>query len=141
MAVVEVRALGRRKKLLEDFSVPLPPPEDGGDRTLRDVIAETVRAQVAAFRKRQEDNRFLRALTAEQIEAAAEKGKVLSGGTDIEPQVVDAEGAVANALCAFEDGIYLVAVDGRQVEDLDEAVRVTDETRIAFIRLTLLAGG
>ena len=142
MAVIEVRSLGRRKKLLEDFSVPLAPLDGGGsERTLRDVITQTIRRQVATFRDRQEANRFLRSLTEREIADAAERGKVISGSSDLEPQAVDEDAAVDNALCAFMDGIYLVAVDGQQVEDLDAVVRLEDDSRIAFIRLTLLAGG
>lgn len=142
MPVVEVRALGRKKWLLDDFSVPLPPGEGGdGGRTLRDVITGVVAGEVAAFRERQEAGRFLKALSPAEIDAAAETGKVISGDRDIAPQAVDEGEAVANALTAFEDGIYMVVIDGARVTGLDDEVRLADDSRITFLRLTLLAGG
>ena len=62
------------------------------------------------------------------------------GGRNLD-QEVDEEQAVAAALQAFEDGIYLVAVDGRELRDLDQAVYLTQDSRVTFIRLALLAGG
>ena len=141
MAIVDVRALGRRKKLMDDFSVPLPPGNGSDSRRLRDVIEGIVRTEVAAFRQRQEARRFLRALSPAEIDAAAAKGKVDSGGSERELQAVDVDEAIANALLAFEDGIYFVIIDGTQIESLDTEVRVVDDSRISFLRLTLLAGG
>ena len=141
MAIVDVRALGRRKKLMDDFSVPLPPGNGSDSRRLRDVIEGIVHTEVAAFRQRQEASRFLRALSPAEIDAAAAKGKVDSGGSERELQAVDVDEAIANALLAFEDGIYFVIIDGTQIESLDTEVRVVDDSRISFLRLTLLAGG
>ena len=141
MATIDVRAAGRRRKLMDDFSVPIPPPDPGAPRLLRHLIEQVVRLEVAAFRDRQQANRFLRALSAAEIEAAAERGKVDSGGTDLEPQTVDDEEAVAVALEAFADGVYFVVIDGEQATDLDAEVHVQDDSRITFLRLTMLAGG
>ena len=141
MAIIDVRSVGRRKQLMDDFSVPLPPSDGDGGRLLRDIIEQIVRSEVAAFEERQRSGQFLTALTSKEIHDAAARGKVVSGGTDIEPQQVDVEHAVANALQSFCDGIYLVVIDGDQVEDLDAEVRVRDDSRITFLRLTLLAGG
>lgn len=141
MATIDVRSVGRRKRLMDDFSVPLPPDDGDSGRLLRDVIEQIVRSEVAAFAERQRSDQFLRALTSKEINDAAARGKVVSGGTDVEPQQVDIEHAVANALQSFSDGIYLVVIDGDQVEDLDAEVHVRDDSRITFLRLTLLAGG
>ena len=141
MPTVDVRALGRRKKLMDDFSVPLPPGEGDQSRTLRDLIEQVVRSEVASFRQRQEENKFLRVLSSAQIADAAERGKVLSGGSEVEPQAVDEEDAIAVALQAFEDGIYYVVIDGQQITTLDAEVRATEDSRVTFLRLTLLAGG
>jgi hypothetical protein len=95
---------------------------------------------VAAFRDRREERRIARVLSAAEIAEGAARGKVDIGGRGVS-QEVDDEQAVAAALQAFEDGIYLVAVDSRQVGDLDQAVYITPDSRITFIRLALLAGG
>ncbi len=143
--VISTKALGRRKNLLEDFSTPIPPAEpgdDGGDGglTLRDLIERVVVEQVKLFRERQQNRKFIRALTEQQIEEGAAKGKIEMGGRDLDQQV-DTDHAIGNALQAFEDGIYLVSIDGRRYRELDEQVYLQPGSHVTFIRLVLLAGG
>lgn len=141
---VEAKALGSKKKLFADFSVPLPPDwiDEGGDGgvTLADVIERVVRQEVQAFRKRQSDRQFIRVLTASEIEIAAERGKVTMGDSEVGLQHVDEDQAVQAALVAFEDGLYLVAIDDLQYQNLDQQVFLTDDSRLTFIRLTMLSG-
>ena len=139
--VISARGLGRRRKLLDDWSIPYPPDlGEGGDRlTLRDLITRVVVAEVEAFKRRQQKRKFLRVLTERQIDAAAEKGKIDMGGRDLD-QKVDVDQAVAGALLAFDDGLYLVSVDGHQQRDLDAEVFLQPGSRVAFIRLVMLAG-
>lgn len=138
------KSLGSKKKLFEEFSIPLPPDvnagEGGDDFTLRDLIERVVRHEVAAFRKRQSDRQFVRALTATQIESAAEQGKVEMGDSEVGRQHVDVEQAVGTAWTAFEDGLYLVVIDEVQFTNLDQTVFLTKDSRITFVRLTMLTG-
>lgn len=140
--VIVGKSLGQKKKLFEDWSIPLP-PEFRGDNgvTLRQVIESVVRAEVGAFKERQQDRQLVRALTSKQIESGAAKGKIQSGGSDVPLQEVDEESAVGTALQAFEDGLYLVVIDEDEQTSLDQQVFVQDDSQIVFIRLTLLAGG
>jgi len=143
--VITGKSIGRKRPLFADWSIPLPPDwnGDGGDGgpTLRDVIERIVRVEVKAFKKRQHDRQFLRALTEREIEAAAERGKIKMGGSEVGIQDVDEDSAVATALLAFEDGIYLVVIDDVEQRDLDQQVFMQPDSRITFIRLTLLSGG
>lgn len=140
------KSLGSRRKLFEDFSIPLPPDwrDDsgggGGGVTLRDVIERVVRDEVRAFQKRQTDRQLVKALTSKEIETAAEKGKIEMGASEVGIQKVDPEQAVETALVAFEDGLYLVVIDGNQFTDLDSAVFLNDNSQLTFVRLTLLTG-
>jgi hypothetical protein len=142
MLTIGARALGRKKPLFADWSLPLPPDLERGDGgvTLRDLIDRVVHAEVAAFRQRQEERRLFRALTAADVERGVARGKVDSGGRDLK-QTLDEEESVAVALQAFEDGLYLVIVDGREQRDLDREVRLTPDSRVTFVRLAMLAGG
>jgi hypothetical protein len=142
MLTISGKALGRKKPLFADFSVPPPGGfSEGESQTLRDLLEAIVRSEVAAFRQRQEYRQFLRVLTAREIEAGAEAGKIESGGSEVPPQEVDEEQAVAAALTAFEDGLYLVVLDGQEQRDLDAQVYLQPDSRLTFVRLTLLAGG
>jgi hypothetical protein len=141
MLLISGKALGRKKPLFADFSIPFPPDlGDGGAVSLRDLIERVVRHEVEAFKQRQEDRKLVHALTARQIEEGASRGKIDMGGRDLKQQV-DAEEAVGTALEAFEDGLYLVVVDGVEQKNLDNQVFLNPDSRIAFVRLVMLAGG
>lgn len=136
------KTLGSRKPLFADWSIPFPPEwRDEGGLTLRDLIARVVRSEVQAFRQRQEDRQVFRALTARQIAEAADKGKINSGGSEVPVQPVDEEEAAATACQAFEDGLFLVVIDGENQREIDRQIHLRPDSHIAFVRLTLLAGG
>jgi hypothetical protein len=143
MLTISGRAVGRKKPLFADWSVPFPPDlrPDGDRLTLRDLIARVVRAEVAAFKQRQQERQLFRALTEGEIAQKLLKGKVESGGSEAGKQEVDEEQAVAVALEAFADGLYLVVVDDEEQRDLDREVYLKPDSRLTFIRLTMLAGG
>jgi len=139
---VSGQALGSRRPLFADWSMPFPPEWSGeGGVTLRDLITNVVRGEVRAFRQRQEERQVFRALTARQISTAAEKGKVEMGGSEVPRQPVDEEEAVATACQAFEDGLFLVAIDGESYREIDREIHVRPESRVMFVRLAMLAGG
>jgi hypothetical protein len=142
MLTISGKALGRKKPLFADWSVLLAPELSGDGRlSLRRLIEFVVRAEVAAFRQRQGEQRLLKALTARQIAEGVERGKVEMGGRESDPQPVDEEAAVGTALQAFEDGLFLVVVDGREHRSLADSIAVGPESRVTFVRLSLLAGG
>lgn len=141
MLTIQGKALGRKKPLFADWSVPFPPNlGDGGSLTLRDLIARVVRAEVDAFKERQQQRQLLRALTASDIQQGVARGKVDAGGRAAR-QAVDEEDAVGVALQAFEDGLYLVVLDDTEQKDLDAQVFLQPDSRVTFLRLTMLAGG
>lgn len=140
--IISCKQVGRSKPLFADWAVPIPPDfgDGGGHLTLRDLIARIVRAEVTGFRKRQEERRVVRVLTSRQIADAAVKGKIVSGGSELEQQVDD-DHAEAAALQAFEDGLYMVVIDDQQARELDREVFIQPDSRVTFLRLTMLAGG
>ena len=136
------KAIGARRPLFADWSIPFPPEWSGeGGLTVRDLIDRVVRSEVQAFRQRQEDRQTFHALTARQIAVSAEKGKIEMGGTDVPVQPVDEDQAVGVACQAFEDGLFLVVIDGQDYRQLDSPLFLKADSHIAFVRLTLLAGG
>jgi hypothetical protein len=137
MLLVQGKALGRKKPLFDDFSVP---PPATGHLTLRSLLGYVVRQEVAKFKTRQAERRLLRVLTERQIEEGLAKGKVDSGGSTLD-QNVDVDAAVAAAIEAFQDGLYLVVLDEAELKDLDAPISLTEASRLTFIRLSLLAGG
>jgi hypothetical protein len=141
MLTVSAQAIGRRKPLCDPFSVPPPAGLAAGRPvTLRELLAHVVRGEVAAFKARQAERRLLKALTAAQIDEGVAAGKVSAGGSDLD-QPVDSDQAVAAAVEAFADGLFLVMLDDTEVKELDTPLPLTDDSRLMFVRLTLLAGG
>jgi hypothetical protein len=138
---LSARAVGRRKPLVPDWQVPWPPEEESGGEplTLRQLITRIVRAEVEAFEKRQQERKLVRILTEGQIAAGLDKGRVDSGGRDLH-QKVNEDDAVATALQAFEDGIYLVFLDEEEQRDLDRQVFLRPDSHLRFVRLVMLAG-
>jgi hypothetical protein len=135
------KAIGARRPLFADWSIPFPPEwSDSGGITLRDLIGRVVRAEVQAFRQRQEERTTFRALTARQISEGVERGKV-EMGSEAAPQSVDEDEAVAVACQAFEDGLYLVVIDEEDQREIDREIHLRPDSHITFVRLTLLAGG
>lgn len=136
------KAIGSRRPLFADWSIPFPPDWDSsGGVTLRDLIGQVVRGEVQKFKQRQEDRQVFRALTARQIAEGAEKGKIEMGGREVPVQPVDEAESIAVACQAFEDGIFLVVIDGEEHREIDREIHVQPDSRISFVRLTLLAGG
>lgn len=138
--LVSTRAVGKRKALLDDFGVPpLEALAGGDDFRLRDVIEHVVRHEVSQFEQRQQRRRFDRVLSEAKIASDAAQGKIDPAAKDV-PQPVDADSAVENAFQGFEDGLYLVLIDEVERRSLDEIVHLQDDSRLAFVRLTFLAG-
>jgi hypothetical protein len=141
--IVETRILGRKTRPLDGWSVPaLPETGGGGDGgvTLRDLITRIVRAEVKAFGERERARRFIRVLAEREIAEGAARGRIDPGGRPAAAESIDEDAAVAAALQGFEDGLYLVVLDGVEQRDLDAQVYPTNESRMIFLRLTFLAG-
>jgi len=140
MVTIEARAPGQRRAIPQ-WQLPVDGvAADGRPLTLRELIERVVRAEVAEFRERQQERRLVRFLSAREIGEQAERGRVDFGGRELEQEVDDDE-AVGTALESFEDGLYLVLIDGREHESLDEQVLVGQDSRVTFLRLVALAGG
>ncbi|XVJ60115.1 MAG: hypothetical protein HEQ23_12255 [Tepidisphaera sp.] len=158
MLTIVGRSVGSRKPLFADWALPLPPEwasgdggngeggdgegrGGGGGLTLAGLIERIVRHELAAFSARNERRRLDRVLSADQIEAGLEAGRVSPEGRQGLNKAPEAEEAVAAALQAFEDGLYLVVIDEMEHRDLDAQVWLTADSTIVFLKLTFLAGG
>lgn len=140
--IVETWTVAKKRRLLDRWSVPIEPEAPGGDGdavTLRDVIARIVRREVANFDRRQDARRFARMMSAHEIEVRAVSGRVDPGGHP-RGASVDEEEAVSAVIGAFEDGLMMVLLDDVEQRDLDTPILLTDDSRLAFLRLTFLPG-
>lgn len=134
------RAIGSKRPLFADWSVPLP-PDDFGDEglTLRTLIERVVAAEVRNYETRRESRKLDRVLTRAQIEQGTEKGRIAPEARE-SAGAPPVEIAFAQALQAFEDGLYLIIIDDSEQRDLEARVYLKPNSRITFVRLTFLAG-
>ena len=139
---IETRTLGRKARPLDGWAIPDPPvgrDGDGDSLTLRALITRVVRSEVAAFDRRERARRFVRVLSDTEIDEGAARGRVDPGGRPMTGPV-DVDQAVGAALQGFEDGLYLVILDGNEQRDLDREVFISPDSKLVFLRLTFLAG-
>jgi hypothetical protein len=138
---VEAKVLGRRKPLIQDWSVALPPELWASQPpSLRDLITTVVIAEVEAFHTRQAQRQLTQVLSATAIATGLAAGKVTSGEQEFQ-QMVDPQAAVDTAILGFIDGLYYVFVDDIQQEELEAPVPLKPESQVMFLRLVPLVGG
>ncbi len=141
---IEAKVLGQRRPALPASEMSLEARSDAGEtQTLRDLLTAVVTREVDAFHEREGQRRLTRVLLPEEIARGAKLGKIDLGGHDEvrDAQPVSAQEAVATALQAFEDRLYLVFVDGQQVQTLDMPVTLHEGSHVLFARLVALIGG
>lgn len=100
--------------------------------TLRELIRLRVQQEVARFNAMERDE-FHGLIQPEESE------RILNGVR--ERPLPDWEKQFAKAITAFRGNGFLVLIDGRQITDLDETIRLTAQSQITFLKLVPLVGG
>ncbi len=113
-------------------SITMP---DMPDRiTLRDLIRLRVREEVARYNLRPVE-RFHGLVQPDGAQPAP--GGFLMG----KPRRIDWEAQADIAIASFLRNGFFVLIDGRQVTELDDEIRLTGTLDVAFVKLTPLVGG
>jgi len=132
---IKLKSVGKRRPVLE--SVPYDLPE--GISTLRQLIGALVLQEVEKYNSRGLENMLVPFLTAAEISEKSAVGKI-SFGRIYSDRQADADKAVENALQCFEDGLFRVLINDREIVDLDGTLIIHDNDILTFVRLTFLAG-
>ena len=132
---VKVKALGKRKDVLPPRPYELPE----GIGSLRGLLTAFVEAEVERYNGKDPEAPLLSCLTAEEIEAQSETGKV-SFGRLWSDKKADKAKAVQTALLAFDDGLVRVLMDETELVQLDAPLCIREGAVFTFVRLTFLAG-
>ncbi|ADV50452.1 hypothetical protein Celal_3178 [Cellulophaga algicola DSM 14237] len=130
---LQLKRLGK-KKVKE---VPLTLLET--PKNLEDLLIACVKKQVEAFNKKRLEVNVVGFLSPAEIQNQAESGKVDFGDLANKDLAVVQE-AIDNVILAFKDGLFVVFVDGDEVTHLEAPLKLTDESVVAFIRMTFLVG-
>ncbi len=132
---VRVKTLGKRKDVLPPRPYELPE----GIGSLRGLLTAFAEAEVDRYNGKDPEAPLLSCLTAEEIEAQSETGKV-SFGRLWSDQKADKAKAVQTAIQAFDDGLVRVLMDETELVQLDAPLTVHEGAVFTFVRLTFLAG-
>lgn len=133
---VEVKQLGARGRRV----VPVPFEIEGNPATVSELIAATVRKCVEEYNERVRKGEVVQSpLSAREINDMAGVGRITFGICygDKEQNVGK---AVDNALLAFQDGLFCLFINGRQMTNARQAITLNEDDILTFIRLTMLAG-
>ena len=101
-------------------------------------VRELIRARV--FQEVEEYN----SKTPETFRMLVQPGeaeRTLNGFKFSKPRQVDSQAQFEKAIEAFEGNGFLVLVDDRQVDNLDDEIALHPETSVSFLKLVPLVGG
>jgi hypothetical protein len=102
--------------------------------TVRELIRSRVYQEVQDYNRRQPP--VYRGLV-QPTDAEA----TLNGYHLRQARLIDWKKQYDKAVAAFETNGFLVLIDDKQAESLDEEIVVRPDTRVSFLRLTPLVGG
>jgi hypothetical protein len=102
--------------------------------TVRELIRSRVYQEV-------QDYNLLQPQVFRGLVQPTDAENALNGYKLRKPRTIDWKQQYDKAIDAFESNGILILVDDKQVESLDEEIVVRPETRVSFLRLTLLVGG
>lgn len=132
---VNMKQAGRRGNTVEEECFAIP----GEPETLRGLLVAVTVLMVEQYNKRAENPGLLGFLTREELEDKAAAGKV-GFSVNYGGKKADQDGAVENVIQSFEDGIFRVFLNGRELTGLDEPTGIREDDSLTFVRLTMLAG-
>jgi hypothetical protein len=116
---------------------------------VRDLIYRTVQQQVDVYLKeKKEESEIIQKminrlyLSNSEIEKQAKEGAIHAPDhTKVSGESINIDKEYKKAISCFNGNIYKLLIDGETMEELDQAITLTPESKIIFIRLTPLVGG
>ena len=102
------------------------------------TVRELIRARV--FQEVENFNREQPAIFRMLVQPG-EAERTLNGFKFSKPRQVDPQAQFEKAIQAFEGNAFIVLVDDRQVETLDDEIALRPETSVSFLKLIPLVGG
>ena len=102
--------------------------------TVRELIKIRVFEEVEDYNSRQSD--LYRGLVQ-----PTEAEQTLNGYKMLKRREIDWEEQYESAVEAFQQNGFLILVNGRQVTELDDIIKILPETSVTFLKLVPLVGG
>ena len=130
---VSMKNIGSRRVKKSSFILKATPS------TYRELIEESVRSCIAAYRERAIASKNPAPLTDEEYREMSEIGK-LAFGIHYNDAEIDEGKAIATAIEAVSDGIVRVFKGDEEMPDLDATLEINEGDVFTFVRLTMLSG-
>ncbi|MCL5245034.1 hypothetical protein M4I21_04395 [Cellulophaga sp. 20_2_10] len=130
---LQLKRLGKKKVKQLPLTLKVIP------KNLQELLVACVKNQVDAFNKKRQEVNVVGFLSPPEIQEQAQSGKVDFGDLANKDLAVEQD-AIDNVLLAFKDGLFVVFVDGDEVASLDAPLQLTQDSVVAFIRMTFLVG-
>lgn len=137
---VQIKQIGKKYPSVAPKNISLHTDKD--EVSLAEFISLVVENQVEQFNAQKrnfDEDGIPQTLQTEYLDILTQVGKAGFGGV-YNPSTADMQQAKENAIQCFEDGMYAVFCEEKQLEDLAEIVSLQDVPSFTFIRLTFLAG-
>lgn len=108
-------------------------------RTFRELIEESVKSCISAYKARANNAKNPTPLTDEQFDGMREIGKFAFGVHYNENETDEAK-AIQTAIDAVTDGLVRVFRGNDEITDLDAEIEIAEGDVFTFVRLTMLSG-
>lgn len=108
-------------------------------RTFRELIEESVKSCISAYKARTNNAKTPAPLTDEQFDGMREIGK-FAFGVHYNENEVDEVKAIETAIDAVKDGLVRVFKGNDEITDLDAEIEIAEGDVFTFVRLTMLSG-
>ena len=108
-------------------------------RTFRELIEESVKSCISAYKARANNSKNPTPLTNELFDGMREIGKFAFGVHYNENNVDEAQ-AIQTAIDAVTDGLVRVFKSNDEITDLDAEIEISEGDVFTFVRLTMLSG-
>ena len=108
-------------------------------RTFRELIEESVKSCISAYKARATNAKNPTPLTDEQFDGMREIGKFAFGVHYNENEIDEAK-AIRTAIDAVTDGLVRVFKSNDEITDLDAEIEISEGDVFTFVRLTMLSG-
>ena len=108
-------------------------------RTFRELIEESVKSCISAYKARANNAKNPTPLTDEQLDGMREIGK-FAFGVHYNENEIDEATSIEAAIDAVTDGLVRVFKGNDEITDLDAEIEITEGDVFTFVRLTMLSG-
>lgn len=108
-------------------------------RTFRELIEESVKSCISAYKARANNSKNPTPLTDEQFDGMKEIGK-FAFGVHYNENETDEHKTIQTAIDAVTDGLVRVFKGNDEITDLDAEIEISEGDVFTFVRLTMLSG-